>query len=265
MMSGASWETSRVRLRSRNRTELMFQVTSEKAMGAELEHEAGSADNAERPAAGGEEAAFRFERPTIVAGGEQRQAALVAGLGGGAARDLGERFVADAGAGERGGGSIPQPRGDLGDIGEGGEQRLGPEAGGALPPQRPFEGAFRLPPLATPVRPLRDSGRRGPSGDRRDRTRRETERRDIGLGFSDQRRRQAGSDRREPRQAEDRGGESGEFGRGRTGPVGGGAAHAASATSGSLSLRWPSTRSRTRFRKSARISSLVRCLMPYLR
>src|SRR5690348_4978997 len=231
MTSGASCAARRFRFLSLSRTELMFQVTSEKAMRRELEHEAGSADNAERPAAGGEQLELGGEGASRPVAGEQREAALMTGLGGGT----------------------------------GGEQRLQAETAGALAPQRLFVRIFGLPPVAAPIGSLGDRRSLAPTANRRDRTRRQAERDDIGLGSGDHGRGQRGTHGGEPRQGGNRGGKSGKFGEGGVGWAAWGNAHAASATSGSLSLRWPSTRSRTRFRKSARMSSLVRCLMPYLR
>src|SRR5690348_1834638 len=265
MTSGASCAARRFRFLSLSRTELMFQVTSEKAMRRELEHEAGSADNAERPAAGGEQLELGGEGASRPVAGEQREAALMTGLGGGTGGDLGQRRVSKAGAGERRCCALVQAGRDVGERGQRGEQRLQAETAGALAPQRLFVRIFGLPPVAAPIGSLGDRRSLAPTANRRDRTRRQAERDDIGLGSGDHGRGQRGTHGGEPRQGGNRGGKSGKFGEGGVGWAAWGNAHAASATSGSLSLRWPSTRSRTRFRKSARMSSLVRCLMPYLR
>src|SRR5690348_18202118 len=99
MTSGASCATRRFRFLSLSRTELMFQVTSEKAMRGELEHEAGPADNAERPMSGGEQLEFGGENASGFAAGEQREAALMAGLRGGTGRDFRQRRIVEIGHG----------------------------------------------------------------------------------------------------------------------------------------------------------------------
>src|SRR5690348_18492132 len=118
MTSGASCATRRFRFLSLSRTELMFQVTSEKAMRGELEHEAGPADNAERPASSGKQLEFDGESMSGFAAGQQREAALMAGLRGGAGRDFRQRWIVEAGRGERSAGAGLQPGGDFGQRGQ---------------------------------------------------------------------------------------------------------------------------------------------------
>src|SRR5215469_6190803 len=97
-----------------------------------LEHKAGPADNAERPMAGGEQLEFHSESAAGFAVSEQREAALMAGLGGGTGGDLRQRRIVETGRGERGGGKDLQPGGDLGQRGQRGEQRPHAETRGAL-------------------------------------------------------------------------------------------------------------------------------------
>ncbi|MDE2227638.1 MAG: hypothetical protein KGL11_01175 [Alphaproteobacteria bacterium] len=103
--------------------------------------------------------------------------------------------------------------------------------------QRLFALALGLPPGAAPIRPLGDVGSRAPAGDRRDGAGREAERADIGFGGGDVSRRERHAGGREPRQAGNFGNKGGKSLEGGRRLVTRDRAHAASATSGSLSLR----------------------------